>query len=934
MGSTASERLSLLLEARTTGEQALAALEKQINSVLSAADKTDKAGAQIQRVRDSAASASEATQGFGETLREFAANPLSVAQNKFDDIVKSAGTFGVVIGAGTAAVVAGGTALFGYAKNLAASAEAAANLSAQTGLSIKEITLLKSASENANVGAEGLLESYKGLSRALATAGDESKKAREALAAIGVNPNTPYGGPESTYRMILKIAGGLEAVQDPAKRAQRAIEILGEPGLKLLPLLTSNLAGTLKELDTLGVGLEDKAAAQALKFDTALDRLNTNISVLKKNLGELGSSKFDGALQLLAFFAAAANGKLDLGALGLKQPTNQRPNWADLPIARPDTMNADGSPKYTAANTPAALLIQQALRANSDALRVGGFAGPSTADLEATLQLSTRNRITGLIASRDGTEGRIQRAEKELADAIAANNENQVRETLALLTGLKQQLVDQQAVKRFMDGGSLTGVLNRVYPNLPTVYRGPDGQIGRFGQKRLSDADIAGTELFAALSTNDVNLLPSGRRSLLPTNVGSFGAEQYKQVVEESLAAGRQRLDFQARMVELMTGPGGEVEAINRITALRLEALDKEEELIGRNADIDRQRDQAKMDRTMQILSLQKAALNNSADQLFSVAIGQTSTGDFARNTALTIGRNAFGAAYRRIGGTFGDIGKATGLGGLLSGTFLDPAQSGPVTENTTAVDANTRATQELTKVISTISYGGDPAGGGGVITLPGGIMLPTSVFGGSLGSSPIFSAARRSSSTNQGTPIFNELGEIDGYAPAGASGLAKGVGIAGAGLAGGFGILSGVRQGGLRGGFTAASAGAGTISTLMAVGAIGGGPVGAAIAAGAALGIEFAKTLLPDPKAARSRAQDRYISAAMYSGPGSGSYEEDIYGRQNYYDQGGRYVVVNINTMDAKSFIDNRSMISDAVRQSLQEAHPLNQEIMGLSAP
>ena len=192
------------------------------------------------------------------------------------------------------------------------------------------------------------------------------------------------------------------------------------------------------------------------------------------------------------------------------------------------------------------------------------------------------------------------------------------------------------------------------------------------------------------------------------------------------------------------------------------------------------------------------------------------------------------------------------------------------------------------------------------------------------------------------------------GISPSGSSSAGSGIsglGLAGAGIKGvgaALGVRAGFLQGGLKGGLTAGAAGLGGLASILPL-------LGVAVPwlAPAAAGLALLTALLPNQRAERQKQLNKMIQDNIFYQPvpwqmsasTTGTYaDSDRFGgirtsnlspypqvQEPYYDyrhqvmvpgrvlsQYGPPVQVNVQTMDAKSFIENHAMIGDAVAHSL----------------
>lgn len=437
-------------------------------------------------------------------------------------------------------------------------------------------------------------------------------------------------------------------------------------------------------------------------------------------------------------------------------------------------------------------------------------------------------------------------------------------------------------------------------------------------------------------------------------------ADAYKKRVELEAEADRRRteqrdrkdrlqLDNQIRMINLIAGPGGELAAVKQITALRISAAKTEEE-----------RMDAMLDGWEKVAEFRKkmvAENRETAGRIYEAMLqGPAGLRTLALGTLGTTGRTAFQNLSQEfqtsLSGKISLPGQENKDGSLnLFGRLLKGTPFG-IDQNKQALDANTMATIMNTQAIMGGGAPGMTAGGAGVPAILQRLGVPAGVFKGS-GSNPLIF-----SNTTPGYDV-NDAGELvtykgpqtygmqSAFKPAydvdaegnlvainqGSNKALRGVGIAGAAAGGAFGLAAGIKQGGLRGAMTGTSALAGAASSILMLSGAAG--PAAPILAGVALGAMMVSSFLPDPKKQRGEAIDRTLSSASYTSPAAMNYAMTTNGEGYDYNRFGalRPIIINqrFDNMDAKSIIDRRTDISEAMRLAIQEAHPVNDEIRGL---
>jgi hypothetical protein len=385
----------------------------------------------------------------------------------------------------------------------------------------------------------------------------------------------------------------------------------------------------------------------------------------------------------------------------------------------------------------------------------------------------------------------------------------------------------------------------------------------------------------------------------------------------------RRNVAFQERLVNLTAGPGGELQAIERIARLRIEAAEREFRITQDRARYEAAVDEARKMRIVEIAELQRRQLEefrDAAGRVFDALVARGGIGlrDLLRGQMLTVARQVFvnvaTELFRGLGGTLGraipgqrdEQGRPTLLGRILSGTIFaqrDEALRVATDVNTQATVQNTAAVVGLTRALSSVrAVGGD------------------------------------------GAAASFDLDGIDilgGATQAGAEGAKRGflvrhqrlIGAIGAAAAGALGVIASAREGGARGAVGAAGSAAGAAGAILSIAGVSG--PAAPILAGVGLALGMIHSLFGDPREKRERELERRLSQARFREPEPLERMTTVFGGDVDYDLRGRVrvlqrqnVTVNINALDAKSVMDRSIDIADAVRRALQDGHPLAAQI------
>lgn len=475
----------------------------------------------------------------------------------------------------------------------------------------------------------------------------------------------------------------------------------------------------------------------------------------------------------------------------------------------------------------------------------------------------------------------------------------------------------------------------------------------RQGVFRTSEAEIA--------SANQ-----AGQAAKLPKTLSEERANAL-EVVQRRVRAVQATLQYEERISLLTAGPGGQVAAINRIAELRVRAARDEYAITKDLAALQEKTLDAQRERTVAILELaqrQRDAFRDGAGQLFdSLRRGGTvGVGDFFRGQLENVQRTVFQnvasmgfSAVQRSGFQLPGVGTAanpTLIGKLLEGTPFGPNALNDLPQ---ATNRNTLATQENTAALRAVALGraGAAIAGGSKL---GALAGAPSIFGGADAILNAASNNRSSAAVNAIAPAFSFLPGLSSSARSAAIlntasnnrasqslnlalgtnfipakqpltlGQQVGMGAAISGQIAGGALLavSGFREGGARGTLQGISGALGAAAAIP-------GPQQGFLMAGSMLA-GFVGSILPDPRKIRDGIIESTLNASRADLPTGSTFETDLSGSAFDYGANGRIRViqgqVNVHTMDARSFLDNRDLISEAVRVSLTEGGQLGQEI------
>jgi hypothetical protein len=175
-----------------------------------------------------------------------------------------------------------GFSLLSFTKHVIESAGALHELSQRTGASVRLLSILNFAGQQAGVGTAEIAQGFRGLSMSLGQLRDGTPKAVEAFARIGLHAQDLKG--LNVDQVFQKVVEKLALLPDGFEKAEAAQRIFGRGGAVLLPLLddlaTKGFAKVTEEAEKMGAVIDAKAAARADAFGDALTRLKGSLGAL------------------------------------------------------------------------------------------------------------------------------------------------------------------------------------------------------------------------------------------------------------------------------------------------------------------------------------------------------------------------------------------------------------------------------------------------------------------------------------------------------------------------------------------------------------------------------------------------------------------------------------------------------------------------------
>ena len=181
------------------------------------------------------------------------------------------------------------------------------DISAQTGIAVDDLVVLRQAFQNAGVGADGVGPAINRMQKALAGINEEGEPTNQHLASLGISMGRLQS--MSPGEQFEAVAAALAAIPDPTQRAATAMGIFGRKGGEMMALFRDSSAMAVAR-EQVG-GLASTMAANAGSFDAISDSFG---SVQVKGQ-QLAAGLTSAIAPALAQIAASLNAT-DLTGLG------------------------------------------------------------------------------------------------------------------------------------------------------------------------------------------------------------------------------------------------------------------------------------------------------------------------------------------------------------------------------------------------------------------------------------------------------------------------------------------------------------------------------------------------------------------------------------------------------------------------------------------
>lgn len=156
------------------------------------------------------------------------------------------------------------------------------------GLSTDRLQEWRAAAGHAGVSVEQLTPALQAVRRNADAARMGSAGMASDFRRLGVTLRDESGNLRSTDDLMLQIADGIAAMDDPTRQAAIAMRLMGESGARLLPLFANGAAGVNEAAEAfraLGGGMSEEAIAASAEYTDRVQDLNDALTGIKSRIG-------------------------------------------------------------------------------------------------------------------------------------------------------------------------------------------------------------------------------------------------------------------------------------------------------------------------------------------------------------------------------------------------------------------------------------------------------------------------------------------------------------------------------------------------------------------------------------------------------------------------------------------------------------------------
>lgn len=208
--------------------------------------------------------------------------------------------------------------MLALASATAEQAQAAERSAVALGVNAKDLQKLQYAASTVNVEAENMTDILSDLTEKMVEAGDSDDLAA-MFKALGVSVKNADGTMKNSAQVLMEIADAFSGMQDGAVKTKLAIELMGDEGRKLIPVLNKGASGLRelgKEAEQAGMVFDDTARSDARRFQESLSGVGNQVAGLRNAIGRQLMpvftpimEKFEGWLRLNKGLVAVETGE-------------------------------------------------------------------------------------------------------------------------------------------------------------------------------------------------------------------------------------------------------------------------------------------------------------------------------------------------------------------------------------------------------------------------------------------------------------------------------------------------------------------------------------------------------------------------------------------------------------------------------------------------
>lgn len=926
----ARERYQIIVESQTRGEVDVRRFSDTLNKLADVVDRSNKRTASstevsARKVAAATQSARKEIEQTGFSIQRSLSSPLDTVSSKLLGGASGLSKFAGAAAGITTAIALTGAGLKTFVQGVSETAFEIKSLSQSTGLTISQADKLRAAANLTGFDIRNLQEAALDLSVALKDSGGQGDQTRQLLQQLGVAATTAAGDARPLGPVLLETFEALSKIDDVTKRVNLSRVLGGEDAAKRVQPLLAQFQEVNRVAADLGYGTRDNLLKALEESNLELRKFDAQWEIIK---GKLAAAIAPIVVPISVRLIGLASGDLKQLPGAAFQDPGKRAQQEVIANMFP-TIGGESLDRF-APKVPAGALTPYGDPAEGRRLADRFRSGQSATEDGMKFRLDAigkqRDELRQKLSSGSLAPAAFRTLDGQLA-ALSAE-EVQIRRRMKQIEAARagaEITIESSSLVNLNTGATIRG------PRTPSLLRrgeNPNTLIGAGSGFATSEAAIA--------AANPDNGQMQAR--------AQFQATVDQQSRQRTVQLIGQELQFQIQKVELLTGPGGEMAAVEKIAQLRRAALEQEMQSGAEIFDLRERQLAIEEERELRLVEIQRRRREETR-ALTSELVGSLQAGrpgDFLRQQGSRfvnqLGTNALEGVVSRAQGALGQFGASTGLGPLLAGTILDPANATPVDKNTAATERNTAALERATGGRVPGAAGGGISGllglfgsdtngitGRGPITAGGGrlaqffagasLVPQTGLFGGLSGTDRSIELAPGVATTASAAGLLSKSGRAGNI-----------VGRAGVLAASTLGAIDGFKRGGVGGNLQGIGSVLGGLSVIP-------GPQQPFIAAGALIA-GFVASVLPNPKVQRAKQINSMLDAAYYGEAEPTTYNVDQYGRG--YDTNRRgdirsmgSVAIYISAVDGPSverlLQNNRSAVADVVGMAMLEGHPIN---------